>query len=308
MTSEDLIHFLRKKGYLAKIIDSIHLEELKRNSEKVSEENQIDKTLYQEYLTHFEYNSPTLNFTPRSIVIVAIKSTQFELTFHHNQEIISALVPPTYLYWNRDQQRVRQNVNTFLHAHEFQGNIIRLPDKLLAAQSGLAVYGRNNISYIEEFGSFHRLVALASDLPCDRDHWTQPQLANNCSTCNACVSNCPTKAIHSDRFLISAEKCLTYHNEQPNNIPFPEWIDPDWHNCLIGCLKCQDCCLMNRNNLHCREQGPSFSEEETALLLQAASSTQLPATLTQKLDQYDLTDYLDVMPRNLRTLLDLSKI
>jgi epoxyqueuosine reductase len=308
LISEDLIRFLREKGYPAKIIDSIHLKELKRNSEKVYEENQIDKTLFQKYLAHFDYNLPTLNFTPQSILIVAVQNPQFELTFHYNQKTISALVPPTYLYWNRDQQRVLQTVNTFLHASRFQGNLVRLPDKLLAVQSGLAVYGRNNISYIEEFGSFHRLVVLASDLPCNGDRWTQPQLANSCPTCNACISNCPTKAIRSDRFLISAEKCLTYHNEQPNHIPFPKWIDPAWHNCLIGCMKCQDCCPMNRNNLLRREQGPSFSEEETTMLLHGVPSSQFPATLTQKLDDYDLADYLDVIPRNLRTLLDRSNI
>ncbi len=307
MSSEDLLHFLYEKGYRAQIINSNHLQDLKRNSEQVYEENQIDKTLLKQYLARFDY-SPTLNLTPRSIVIVAVHSPQFELTFQYNQKRISALVPPTYLYWNRDRQRVLQTANSFLHAQGFQGNLVRLPNKLLAAQSGLAVYGRNNISYIEEFVSFHRLFGFASDLPCDRDHWTQPQLADNCSTCNACISNCPTQAIHSDRFVISAEKCLTYHNEQPNHIPFPEWIDPKWHNCLIGCLKCQDCCPMNRNDLHRREPGPSFSEEETMMLSQTVSSSQIPAALTQKLDQYDLTDYLDVMPRNLRTLLDRCSV
>jgi epoxyqueuosine reductase len=306
MTSEELIFFLREKGYLAKSIDSIHLEELKRNSEKVYEKNQINKTFYKQYLDRFDYNSSTLNFTPRSIVIVAVQSSQFLLTFHYKQKKISVIVPPTYLYWNRDRQGVIQTANTFLNAHGFQGTRIRLPEKLLATQSGLAAYGRNNISYIEEFGSFHRLVALASDLPCTIDHWTQPRLANNCSSCNACVSNCPTKAIRSDRFVISAEKCLTYHNEQPNHIPFPEWIDPTWHNCLIGCLKCQDCCPMNQKNFSRQEPGPSFSEEETTMLLQAVSPTEFPPTLAQKLDQYDLSDYLDVIPRNLRTIFDLS--
>lgn len=307
MNSEELIQFLGEKGYLAKIVDSSHLEELKRNSEKVYEENQIDKTLYQKYLAHFDY-SPPLNFTPRSIMIVAVQSPQFRVTFQHNQKIMSTLVPPTYLYWNRDRQQVMQTVNQFLQAHGFQGNFVRLPNKLVAARSGLAVYGRNNISYVDEFGSFHRLVVLASDLPCNRDHWTQPQLADNCSTCNACISNCPTKAIRSDRFVISAEKCLTYHNEQPTHVPFPQWIDRDWHNCLIGCMKCQDCCPMNRKNLSRLEPGPFFSDEETMMLLHAEPSSIFPAPLTQKLNQYDLTDYLDVIPRNLRTLLDLSSV
>jgi epoxyqueuosine reductase len=307
LNSEELIQFLREKGYLAKIIDSNHLEELKRNSEQVYNENKINKTLYQQYLTRFDY-SPTLNFTPRSIVIVAVHSPKVEVTFQRNQKIISTLIPPTYLYGNRDQQRVLQTANSFLQPQGFQSTLIRLPHKLVATRSGLTVYGRNNISYTEKTGSFHRLVTFASDLPCDRDHWTHPQLADTCPTCNACVSNCPTQAIRPDRFVISAEKCLTYHNEQPNHIPFPQWINPDWHNCLIGCMKCQDCCPMNRKNLSRLEPGPFFSHEETMMLLQAEPSSIFPAPLTQKLNQYDLTEYLDVIPRNLRTLLDLSNV
>lgn len=301
---EDLIQFLQDTGYFAQIVNSSHIRELKCNSERVYQENQIDKTLYERYLAQFEYNSSTLTFTPQSIVIVAVQSPQFALTFSHKQKTLSVLLPPTYAYWNRDRQRVTQTVNTFLHAYGYQGKLIRLPDKLLAVQSGLAVYGRNNISYVEEFGSFHRLVALVSDLPCNKDQWTLPQLADSCLTCSACASNCPTNAIRSDRFVISAEKCLTYHNEQPNHIPFPEWIDPSWHNCLIGCLKCQICCPMNRSNLTDIETGPSFSEDETMLLLHPVPSSQLPTALSQKLEQHDLTDYLDVIPRNLKSLLD----
>jgi epoxyqueuosine reductase len=306
LISEDLIQFLDEKGYFTQIVDSIHLEELKSNSERVYQENQIDKTFYEQYLTQFEYTLPTLTFTPRSIVIVAVRSPQFALTFSHKQKTLSVLLPPTYAYWNRDRQRVTQMVNAFLHPYGYQGKLIRLPDKLLAVQSGLAVYGRNNISYVEKFGSFHRLVALISDLPCNTDQWTLPQLADSCSTCSACVATCPTSAIRSDRFVISAERCLTYHNEQPNHIPFPEWIDLSWHNCLIGCLKCQVCCPMNRSQLTYIETGPSFSEEETMLLLDTVPSSQLPKALSRKLEPFDLTDYLDVIPRNLKSLLELA--
>ena len=48
------------------------------------------------------------------------------------------------------------------------------------------------------------------------------------------MNKCPTKAIRQDRFLISAEQCLTFFNEKPDD--FPEWVNPVWHNCLIGCM------------------------------------------------------------------------
>lgn len=51
----------------------------------------------------------------------------------------------------------------------------------------------------------------------------------------ACLIECPTGAIGKDRFLLHAERRLVFHNERPAGVPFPDWIDPAWHNALFGC-------------------------------------------------------------------------
>ena len=96
-----------------------------------------------------------------------------------------------------------------------------------------------------------------SDLPCDGDPWREPKALERCESCVACLRNCPTGAITRDRFLLRAERCLTYHNEAAGD--FPGWIDPSWHHCLIGCLRCQTACPENKAVLEWFEDRAEFS-------------------------------------------------
>jgi len=183
-----------------------------------------------------------------------------------------------------------------------------LPVKLLAVRSGLGAYGKNNICYVPGMGSFHRLVAFYSDLPCPEDNWQELQMLERCQNCSACVRHCPTGAIPSaqlrtgtsERFLLRAERCITFHNERAGDFPFPAWLDPSWHNCLVGCLDCQRICPQNKDFLEWVEEGAEFSREETALLLEGVPLDQLPAETGRKLEQLDLIEYFDALPRNLR--------
>jgi epoxyqueuosine reductase len=148
-------------------------------------------------------------------------------------------------------------------------------------------------------GSFLQLVAVYSDLPCTEDNWREAQMMEKCEKCQACRLNCPTGAISSDRFLLRAERCIVFHGEKKGNIPFPAWMNPSWHNCLYGCLRCQKVCPEDKNLLQWIEEKEEFSEEETALLLRGMSRDQLPVTTVTKLEHLDLIESLDSLPRNL---------
>ena len=89
-----------------------------------------------------------------------------------------------------------------------------------------------------------------------------------CQKCTACLRHCPTGAITSERFLLRAERCITFHNEEPSDVPFPAWLDASWHNCLVGCLHCQSICPENKDYLAWVGEGAKFSAEETALLVE----------------------------------------
>jgi epoxyqueuosine reductase len=86
-------------------------------------------------------------------------------------------------------------------------------------------------------------------------------------------------------------------------VPFPSWLDPAWHNCLVGCLRCQEKCPENRDLAAACLEGAAFSPEETELILAGAAPERMPAGLSAKLETHDLTDLLEVMPRNLKALL-----
>jgi epoxyqueuosine reductase len=112
---------------------------------------------------------------------------------------------------------------------------------------------------------------------------------------------CPSQAIESERFLIHAERCITFHNERPG--AFPRWLDPSWHNCLVGCMVCQNSCPINRKLVSRLEDGPIFFEEETAALLQGIPRDRIPPAAIDKLMKLDILEYVDVLGRNLRALL-----
>jgi epoxyqueuosine reductase len=173
--------------------------------------------------------------------------------------------------------------------------------KLLAVCSGMATYGKNNIAYVEGLGSFVRLKAFLSDMPADRSDGFKPQVMKECDRCKACLNECPTKAIVPDRFLIHAERCITFLNE--GNEEFPEWVDPAWHNSLIGCMKCQLVCPVNKLLIKWVEEGEDFNETETELILNGAPLDRIPPATAHKLNRGYMVEYMDVLPRNLRALL-----
>ena len=120
-----------------------------------------------------------------------------------------------------------------------------------------------------------------------------------CEGCTICASACPTGAIPEDRFLLKAELCITYWNEKPGDVPFPDWLDRGWHDCLVGCLHCQRACPENEGVLGYEETGPVFSEDETEMLLRACEPDDLPKDLKEKLESWDLLVWLKELPRNL---------
>ena len=152
-----------------------------------------------------------------------------------------------------------------------------------------------------EWGSYFRLKAFFSDMPCDSDHWYQFRMAELCQRCTACLKNCPTRAIQKDKFTIHHEHCLTYLNESVKN--FPDWIEPEWHHCLIGCLACQEICPLNKEVKGMECEGGKFNEVETRMILEGTPREQLPANIAIKLKKIDLFDDYIPIQRNLNALI-----
>jgi epoxyqueuosine reductase len=140
-----------------------------------------------------------------------------------------------------------------------------------------------------------------SDLPCDGDPWREQKALDRCESCVACLRRCPTGAIASDRFQLHTERCLTYHNEAASD--FPSWIDPSWHHCLIGCMRCQTVCPENRTVLDWFEDRAEFSEQETALLIQRVPLDRLPEGMAAKVKSLEINEDFGLLCRNLSMII-----
>lgn len=294
---------LKERGYQGRIVSARHIGELQTDIKRLNQKDLFDLEFYQRYHSYFEFEPSEILQDINSLIVVAVPQPQTRVNLHWNGKMVSLLIPPHYLFGNETDKGVEDILAGILSPIGYKVARAKLPSKLLAVRSGLAKYGKNNISYVPGMGSFLRLVAFYSNLPCEEDNWQESQMLERCKKCSACLLKCPTNAITSERFLLRGELCITYLNERAGHIPFPSWLDPSWHNCLVGCLYCQKVCPENKDFLNWVDQGAEFSEEETAVLLEGMPLDQFPASLLQKLGKYGLTDYADIMPRNLGVFL-----
>jgi epoxyqueuosine reductase len=299
--TNELLSRLIERGYRCSIVSVQRLDDLKQEIESRRNQGLLDQRVYREYFTSFSYYPPECLTGAESLIIVATPQPQIQVMFHWNGKSHPLIIPPTYLHYSDGM--VKDLLADTLEPKGYHIASSLLPVKLLSARSGLCFYGKNNICYVPGMGSFHRLKAFYSDLPCLEDVWHEPVMLEDCENCSACLNACPTGAITSDRFLIKAERCLTFLNETSTD--FPDWLDPSWHNCLVGCLHCQKACPQNADLVEWIQPGAEFSEEETSLLLNGVPLKKLPAETVKKLEKLYMLEYLDILPRNLKAVLNL---
>lgn len=309
---QELLDEMARAGYRGRIVSSRRARDLEEAVEAQKRAGLLDKDLCERYLCEFDFSPPNGLREARSLIIAAIPQPQIRFVFNLDGRRMPAIVPPTYLRPEDAERRLKEVVTAFLGPKGYSVVPAALPKKLLAVRSGLARYGRNNIAYVPGMGSFHRLTALYSDLPCDEDDWHEPRMLERCEKCPVCASQCPTGAISPDRFLLYARKCIVFHNEQPHGVPFPDWVEPAWHNCLVGCMLCQRACPENRDVIGWLEEPVEFSDEETRILLNMVPREvhkrpeSLPPALLKKLEDTGLFREIDIIPRNLLALFEAS--
>ncbi len=301
--AKELLLRIIEQGYQARLVSTQRLQDLQEGIEEHYRQGLFSEEFHQERLSSFDFQIPDSLPEATSIIVVAVPRPQSKVIFKWNGESQTLILPPTYVAYDGTRKKVEDILKGILEPKGYHIAPAKLPLKLLAVRSGLGSYGRNNICYVPGMGSFLQLVAVYSDLPCEKDGWRETQMMKSCENCHACRMRCPTGAIHSERFLLRAERCIVFHNEKPGDIPFPAWINPSWHNCLVGCLHCQKVCPENKDFLGRIEEGEDFSEKETALLMRGVAVDQLPASTVRKMKKLDLIEYQNSLPRNLGVFL-----
>lgn len=254
----------------------------------------------------YDFTLPECDFQIRSVIVVARANQLIPLYFHWNGKRIQIMNEPIETNRLVDTEKY---LNKCLNPKGYHvQSTYGLPMKMLAVRSGLGKYGRNNITYTSDLGSFVGLEAFYTDVPCNDYVWREIYRMEECDSCRACINNCPTKAIVEDRQMIKVERCMTYLNEFIDLCEFPDWLSPSAHNCLHGCMKCQLVCPMNKHVIKESKEYVEFSEEETQLLMAGASAESLSEILREKIDRLNLMEYLHLIPRNLQVLFDKADL
>jgi epoxyqueuosine reductase len=292
---------LASNGYQARAISVDHLDEIRRDVETLHKEGLIDEELFHTRLRHLNYRIPRELPNAKFVVVVAVPQPAYKITFHRRGRDYPVILPPTYADGDEIDQRVKEQLSQALGLGSARFWQTSLPLKTLATRGGLALYGRNNITYIEKSGSFHQLTAFYTDYPFTEDHWQERQALPTCAKCVACIDACPTKAIAEDRFLIRADRCLSYLNEKTADNPFPDWVNPEWHNAIAGCMHCQRVCPHNSLVRNWSEEREEFDEQDTEYLLAGEFEGERASTMNRRLGRLGLD--LNLFPRNLAALL-----
>lgn len=291
---------VEKSGNVSRIVSIGHLKELKEDLKMQHDNGSFSEDFYKERLTSFKFHNPTSFKEAKSIIIIAVPQPTVVLIFRWNGTDQQVIIPPTYDYSANTEMKRR--LKEVLNPEGFNLFPTSIPLKLLAVRSGLAEYGRNNICYIPGRGSFFRLMAFFTDLPCSGYTWRLPIMMKRCMNCKACLVYCPFGAIDEHRYLLHAERCLTFHNEHAGD--FSKNIDHSFHQCLFGCLRCQIACPENKKTIKWMEEKERFSDYETFVILNGIPLEQIPNSTKKKLSKLGLIDDYPLLARNLSVLLN----
>jgi epoxyqueuosine reductase len=291
---------LSAAGWQARVVPVERLEDVKaRLNEVITGSFEHDLEAY--LLKWTSYEMPAAP-TARSVIVGATPRplTQAVLTRHGEEHVIQ--VPPHYAGYYTTPDKLAAAAWASLKPFGYSAARFEPPLKTLAACSGLAQYGYNNIAYVDGLGSYLMLAACVSDAPPpDNAVWSQPHWMGRCSTCVACRRACPGGAITEHRLLLHTERCITLHNEHTD--PLPDWILPEMHHAAVGCLRCQQACPVNKKVELVVAEPEDFDEAETAALLAGEPAQNRSPETAAKMARCGLDYSPELMARNLALLL-----
>ncbi len=274
------------------------LEEIKTDMQLLSARYELNDFQREIVNDRYVLDPPQGEFPSKSLVIAVWQLSIARASFHYRGRCASCIVDDSFTPATDIHDRLSKLFSAQGYALKY---VSWLPLKRLAVRSGLCEYGRNNITYCGDWGSFIRLGAYVSSVPAENYVWREVKSMGACSRCGKCIANCPTGAILPNRFLIDNVKCLTYHNDSDQGIP--DWVPRSAHHCLVECTRCQEICPLNSRRLT-NLKTIEFTEAETEAMLSAGSFLGFPESVREKLWYYDTGEPFKFLPRNLRLMLD----
>jgi len=305
------------KGRLA-ILGMAELAETGRFIFGLKESGQLDKRFFRTYLAGLVQSASNPEPNWRSIILLSCPRPAHRLTFEGETKSFNCFIPPTYVEYRKFGVMLLKDLRVSMGREFPLTAILRAPLKRLAVRSGLVAYGRNNITYSGEYGSYHQLVGFISEAEldpfCADGSVDGPQMPA-CAHCSACVWRCPTQAIDRQRFLLHAEKCFTLFTENPGLLPPVRDKLAGEMLCLAGCLACQTVCPVNQDRLKVEPAPVSFTAAETKRFLaddgkRSGGDRRIdPAWqgIRKKLRILGMLHYQNRIGRNLRFIMNAGK-
>lgn len=275
--------------YKLRTVSLEHVAELREWFDKLNTAGRLstNKT-YRKYIGSFEFKAPKALPNARSIVILSMPLRIAAVTFHVKGKAWDVLIPAGYVDDGVRMAAVKTRIaKEVLRDASAKLEPVRLPLKTLAVRSGLAEYGRNNITFVEGYGSFHQLIGLCTDKVLE-DHWRPLKLMRYCKGCSKCVKACPTNCYSDENFVIDIGKCVTLYNELPE--PLPGWLPARAHQTLVGCLRCQIDCPPNQDPINNIEKLGDITEEETSMILSDRVDKVLQQSIAAKLKRFPVVE------------------
>ncbi|MEJ2252188.1 MAG: hypothetical protein P8Y97_21310, partial [Candidatus Lokiarchaeota archaeon] len=162
---QDILNEMNTKNLKVGILPINFLDKVKIRYENYNKNHIIHEEVNKRYLLDFQYEGSKVLPNPKSIFLVSTFNPPWEIRFQWKGQTYPAIVPPTYLFAKNTDDEALNILSTILHPYGYRVEISTIPKKLLAAFSGLVKYGRNNITYTEKYGSYHRLTGYISDFP-----------------------------------------------------------------------------------------------------------------------------------------------
>jgi epoxyqueuosine reductase len=234
-----------------------------------------------------------------------------KIIFNCDGREVETLLPPWYsdnASKNLDIS-IEKSLSDFIGSYGYKAQKLSGPYKDLSARLGLGKYGRNNLMYVEGFGSYIRLIGFVTNAEFESQFYPEIKsdklTLENCEKCVACKNSCPTNAIGDDRFRLHVDRCLSDYSESTDE--WPDFVKTAKNRCLVGCLNCQQACSYNKNLtdasivLHV-----AFTREETDYILGklVENKDEVRMAIEEKLGEVGLTTHKEYVVRNLRSLIN----
>ena len=308
---KNLETWAQTRGYQVAWGDTSVIADIKKEHDKLRKAGELKEPFYADQMAWFKYPLVDTVTNPRSVILIAVPRPAHSLTFESEGGRIETVIPPTYRDYRVTKKTVFKDLVDNVIPPDVHADLLQAPLKGAAARLGLVTYGRNNITYTVDMGSYLQLVGLVTDFelpsPPERLPW-KAVLSKECRRCRLCIQACPAAAIKEERFLLCVERCLVLYNENPG--AWSRRLIPSLRRCfaehraIVGCLACQEVCPQNRGRLRIEPVGVSFTAGETEWLLSdKRGNSHGPAnSILEKVKKIDMEGYYPILGRNLREL------